>query len=170
MSTTPVTSLKRRKASNNISPPKSIDFARSELEGFVSGRYPFLDEKSSETLVILIHKLSVGDPVLVLHWNDIAIAAAVALNPANTQAFLVGVITQHGGRDVTGMENIFTFTSDMVLTDCTAALPMWSRSLGPVFSAIQGQMYVPPIAEAQVIRATNKVQPDIVAYPFFRTD
>jgi hypothetical protein len=169
MSTTPVTTSKKRKSSN-ISPPKSIDFARSELEGFISGRFAFLDEKSSETLVILIHKLSIGDPVLVLHWNDSAIAAAAALNPANTQAFLVGVITQHGGRDVTGTENIFTFTSDIALTACTAALPMWSRSLGPVFSAIQGQMYVPPIAEAQVIRATNKVQPDIVVYPFFRTD
>ena len=165
---TPYRKTNKRKV-YNIS-PKSLDFVHSELKGLVLGLFEFLDEKSIEILTNMIKKLSLGDPVLVLHWNQDTLAAATALNPTHTKASLVEVITNNGGIDATEMECVFSFQSDRALSACTAVLPLWSRSLGPISAALQGQVYIGPIAEAHVIRATHKVQPDIVTYPFFRTD
>jgi len=39
----------------------------------------------------------IGDPLLILHWNEVAFAAHTAANPVQTKALLVGGLVARGG-------------------------------------------------------------------------
>jgi hypothetical protein len=86
------------------------------------------------------------------------------------QASLIEMITNHGGLDSNKIGNIFAFRGEQDLFDCRAAMPIWARSLGPVSAALHGAVPQPYIATAQVIRATNKIIPDVVIDFFFQLE
>ncbi len=132
----------------------------------ITTKFPFL--KHSEIIILseLISSLKLGDPVVVLHWNQAALAAAALANPVNTKDILLEIIAEHGGTDPTEQGNIFMFRSDPELSACRNALPAWSLSPGPR-GVLLGMAAVESIAVAHVIRAAQRMRPDITLEPFF---
>lgn len=123
----------------------------------------------------LIPCLSLGDPVLVIEWNDVGLQLASGRanapnNAASCKASLINIISSpaYGGNDPTGNGNIFTFSSDPQFAACRDSLPQWSLTLGlrGVALANLGPP-VTPVGIAQVIRATNREVPDITLETFF---
>ena len=84
------------------------------------------------------------------------------------KASIVNTITTHNGLDISGLNLIFAFRGEKELFECRAAIPRWAKVLGPYYAAQYGQPVIPAIATAHVIRATNKVIPDVVIDYFFQ--
>jgi hypothetical protein len=146
--------------------PDSVVNLNSNLHDY----FRFLCEEDFLALTFLVKKLELGDPILVLEWNYESLRAAEALNADHNKVSLVDFIVNHNGIDSTGRGNIFQFRNTSDLSNCRAALPLWSHTLGPINSVLAGIMVVPaPIATAQVITGTNRKLADISNEPFFQT-
>ena len=70
-----------KKSKTQKTSPQSI----AELDSELRGDFSFLQEEAFQKLVECCKNLSLGDPLLVLHWNDAAIAAAELENPQHTK-------------------------------------------------------------------------------------
>jgi hypothetical protein len=58
----------------------------------------------------ILKKLPTGDPVLVMNWNDIALADAEAADPNHNRQALIDVIMANGGADPENTQYIFHFS------------------------------------------------------------
>jgi len=147
-----------------------INYSPDSLTSNVHNNFSFLCEEDLLKITFLVKKLKLGDQILVLEWNYESLRAAGDLNADHNKASLVDFIVNHNGIDSTGRGNIFQFRSKSDLSNCRAALPLWSHTLGPINSVLAGIMVVPaPIATAQVITGTNRKLADISNEPFFQT-
>jgi len=158
---------KQQDESNLKESPDTV--AVSDLANALSDHFSFLSVESFNGLVSDVQRLLLDDPILVLDWNDAQIALKTAANALHDKAALVQIIVGNGGVDSTGLGTVFSFRTLADINACCGALPAWSRSVGPIFAAQLGVGYTPPLAEAHVILATHKVQPDISINAFFRT-
>lgn len=150
--------------------------ARSELAERFHSLFHFLPEIDLSFLEReLVPRLALGDPVLVVEWSDAGLQAACARetapdNPANCKDTLIQIMTSHqsSGIDPTGNGNIFTFSSDPQFAACRENLPQWSLSLGARAAAVANMgPPIPAIGKAHVIRATSRIDPDIILESFF---
>ena len=115
-------------------------------------------------------KLEVGDPLLIIEWNSAALAQHGANDPSHTKAALVAAIIAHGGSNLQGSDCVFGFSTTVTFSDCRAALPLWSRSLGPKYSQVCNAPYTPGVGRCLLAAATNKLIPDVIVESFFESD
>jgi hypothetical protein len=160
-----------------VSPQSVANSPTSEISDCLHSKFSlfFPETDISYLKNELVPRLSLGDPVLVIEWIDdgLRLASARVNAPntaANCKATLINFITspQCGGNDPTGNGNIFTFSSDPQFASCRNNLPQWSLTLGLRVATIANLgPPVTPVGIAQVIRATNRVVPDITLESFF---
>jgi len=94
----------------------------------------------------------IGDPLLILHWNEVAFAAHTAANPVQTKALLVGGLVARGGVELCNSGMIFRFDTEDALISTVAdtlnAYP-WAKHTA-------ARVLVGDLAEDYIVRADRK--------------
>ena len=98
--------------------------------------FSFLENCPVRVIEDLIMNLKDGDPLLIIEWNSAALVQHEVNDPTHTKAALVATITAHGGSNPQGSHCVFGFATTVTFSVCRVALPLWSRSLGPISSQV----------------------------------
>jgi hypothetical protein len=72
-----------------VSPDSVVE---NNLEGFLRLTFPKLDIAELNKLVELCSNLNLGDPLLVLDWNDAELEAKFVENPTHTKVFIISIL------------------------------------------------------------------------------
>ena len=137
---------------------------------YLTKSFPFLENCPIQVIEDEIMKLEEGDHLLIIEWNSAVLAQHENNDPTHTRAVLVSTITAHGGSNLQDSQCVFGFATTVTFSSCRAALPLWSRSLGPVFSQISNVPYTPGVGRCLLATATNKLIPDVIVESFFESD
>ncbi|KAI3637260.1 hypothetical protein MIR68_004966 [Amoeboaphelidium protococcarum] len=120
--------------------------------------------------ITILRQMPLGDPVLVLLWNETRLAEAVEANPAHSKLNIIRCLIANGGKDPVGSGSIFHFR----MTNNIAAArrdflrnASWTMGTTPEMRQHLQAPAIDPIAETYMVTRVGKSKLDYQEARFF---